>query len=96
MADLSLDVVGAIEREVNVPTIETAAKLIKALGIDAGEVFGVAPGKRTLAARRRDVEADVIRLMEGMDDDGAALLLKLAAAVAEAHPGEKVKRAPNE
>ena len=85
-AELSLDVVSAIEREVNVPTIVTAAKLIHALGIDAGTVFKGGPSARAVTTRRRDSEAEVVRVMEGLDDRGLALLLKLAAAVAEAHP----------
>lgn len=83
-AEISLDVIGAIEREINVPTIETAGKLIQALGIDAAEVFKSKPS--TASAARRDTEAELLGLLGRMDDRGAALLLELASAVAKVHP----------
>jgi transcriptional regulator with XRE-family HTH domain len=83
-AKISLDVIGALEREINVPTIETAAKLIQALGIDATEVFKSPPS--TSSAARSDTEAKLMGLIERMDDCGAALLLELAASVAKVHP----------
>ena len=85
LAGTSLDVVGAIEREVNVPTIETAAKLIGALDIDAGVVFGAQPARRPVSATRRGIEMELQLLIERVDDRGAVLLLDLATAVAKAH-----------
>ena len=86
LAGMSLDAVGALEREVNVPTIETAEKLIGALGIDPGAVFVATAEPRRMTAARRDLEAEIFRQVAGMNDRGAALMVELGAAVLRNNP----------
>jgi len=88
-AGTSLDAINAVGREVNVPTIETAAKLIKVLEIDPAVVFGPDPRSASATSERKAIEAKVLRLLEGIDDRGASLLLQLAMAVAATHAAPK-------
>jgi len=81
----SVDAVSAIEREINSPNLETTAALVRVLAIDANKLFGGTPREGSLSAERRTQEAMLQRLAEGLDDDGVALLLELASAVAKRH-----------
>ena len=86
MVGMSLDAISALERGVNVPTIETAAKLIKVLEIDPAAVFGSSSPPESTLGERKAAEAELLRVLAGTDDKGLALLLQLAVAVAATHP----------
>ena len=89
LAGTSLDAISAIERKVNVPTIQTAAKLIQVLEIDPVVVFGPNPPLVSHSTERSAAEVKLLRLLAAMDDKGASLLLQLAIAVAATHPAPK-------
>jgi DNA-binding XRE family transcriptional regulator len=81
----SVDAISAIEREVNAPSLATAAALIKVLGIDANRLFGGRARKDEVSAERLTQEAELQSVTELLDDTGVALLLELAKAVTEVH-----------
>jgi transcriptional regulator with XRE-family HTH domain len=71
LADLvgvSLNHVSKLEREVYAASFEMAARFIVELGLDANELIGAPPPMRTVTKKRRDVEAQLVRLIENLDD----------------------------
>lgn len=85
LTEMSLDAIGSLERGITAPTVDTAGKLVRVLGIDVNKVFAVALEVREASSRRLDVESELQRVAEGLTDEGADLLLKVAKAVAEVH-----------
>lgn len=85
----SVDAVSAIEREINAPSLATAAALIRVLGIDSNELFGGPTRRETVRPERLTQEAELQGLAQKLDDRGVTLLLELAEAVAKVHPASR-------
>jgi DNA-binding XRE family transcriptional regulator len=90
---VSVDAVSAIERDINAPSLTTAAALIRVLGIDANELFGGPTRQETVRPERLTQEAELQGLAKRLDDRGVTLLLELAEAVAKVHPAPRVRSA---
>ena len=87
--DGSVDGVGAIERGVHDASLETAAAMIEALGIDTSQLFGGDDRRADVPLQRLTQEAELQKLAQRIDDQGLTLLLEVAAAVARVHPASK-------
>jgi transcriptional regulator with XRE-family HTH domain len=85
----SVDAVSAIEREINAPSLATAAALIRVLGIDSNELFGGPTRRETVRPARLTQEAELQGLAQKLDDRGVTLLLELAEAVAKVHSASR-------
>jgi DNA-binding XRE family transcriptional regulator len=80
----SVDGVSAIERGVNLPSLGTAAALIKMLEIDAEELFGKSerPG---IDAQRLEQEAELMLMAQDLDADGITMLVEMAKVLGLVH-----------
>lgn len=86
--DGSIDGVGAIERGVHDASLQTAAAMIQALGIDANQLFAVTNLRTEVGLSRLTHEAELGQLAQRIDDRGLALLIEVAQAVIKVHPAE--------
>jgi transcriptional regulator with XRE-family HTH domain len=65
---VSLNHVSKLEREVYSASFEMAARFIVELDMDANQLIGAKPAKRAVSKKRREIEGQIVRLIEGLDD----------------------------
>ena len=78
----SLDHISKVERGKYAPSLVMAARLIRALKLDANALIEAQPTDRSASRRRLDAEAALMRLAEGLDDrtlDTAIALVRVLA-----------------
>ena len=79
---VSLNHVSKLEREVYSASFEMAARFIVELDMDANALIGAKPATRAVSKRRRDIEGQVIRLIEGLDDRTLDTAMEILTALA--------------
>lgn len=78
----SLDHVSKLERAKYLPGLMVAAELIKVLELDANALLDAQPSQRKVSRRRLDVEAELARLAEALDDRTLGTAVALVAVLA--------------
>lgn len=78
----SLNHIGKLERGKYLPGLLVAAGIINVLGIDANKLFGTPVKQRKVSPRRLQTEADLIRVIEKLDDKGLETAAELVAVLA--------------
>lgn len=74
---VSLNHVSKLEREVYAASLEMAARFIVELRLDANELVRAKPEARATSKKRREAEAEFVRLMESLDDATLDLALEI-------------------
>ncbi len=75
LVDVSVDHISKIERQVYQPSFDMAARFIVALGLDANVIIQAKPTKRHATRKRLDMEAQLARYVEGLDEPTLALTI---------------------
>jgi len=79
----SLNHIGKIERGKYLPGLSVAAQILVVLGIDANKLFGTKVKSRKASPRRLTDEAELIRVIEGLDDKSLATAAELVAVLSK-------------
>lgn len=82
-AGASLNHIGKIERGKYLPGLHVAARIIVVLGIDANKLFGTKVQRRKASRRRLQDEAELIQVIEQLDDKALATAAELVAVLAK-------------
>jgi ribosome-binding protein aMBF1 (putative translation factor) len=80
---VSLNHVSKLEREVYSASLEMAARFIVELDLDANELVRAKPSARNVSKKRREIEGEIIRLIEGMDERMLDRALEISTALAK-------------
>ena len=83
MAHCSNDSVSNIERAVSSASLEITAALIEVLELDPVRLFSSNGKRRKLSDTRAVREAELVMIIEDLDDQNLALLAKITKAMAE-------------
>jgi transcriptional regulator with XRE-family HTH domain len=78
---VSLNHVSKLEREVYSASFEMAARFILELGMDANALIGAKPATRAVSKKRREVEGQIVRLIEGLDDKTLDTAMEILTAL---------------
>ena len=79
---VSLNHVSKLEREVYSASFEMAARFMIELDMDANALIGAKPTPRAVSKKRREIEAQIIRLIEGMDERTLDVALEVLMVLA--------------
>ena len=75
LIDVSIDHISKIERQVYQPSLDMAARFIVVLGLDANVIIEAKPTKRKVPRSRLDMEAQLNRYVERLDERTLAMLI---------------------
>ena len=79
---VSLNHVSKLEREVYSASFEMAARFIIELDMDANALIGAKPTLRAVSKKRREIEGQIVRLIEGIDEKTLDTALEILTALA--------------
>lgn len=79
---VSLDHVSKLERSKYLPGLDVAARLVRALGVDANKLLGAQPATRTASRYRLEAEAELLRLAESLDEKTLRTAIELVEVLA--------------
>ena len=79
---VSLNHVSKLEREIYSASFEMAARFIIELDMDANALIGASPATRVLSKKRREIEGQIVRLIEGLDDRTLDTAMEILMALA--------------
>ena len=80
---VSIDHVSKIERLVYAPSLEMAARFVRALELDANDLIEAKPSSRKVSRRRLETEAALQRLVEKLDERTLDAALDIVGALAK-------------
>lgn len=89
LVDVSVDHISKIERQVYQPSFEMAARFIVALGLDANVIIEAKPTTRKVGRKRLDMEAQLYRYVEGLDEPTLALMIDFTEVMEKRFKGTK-------
>jgi hypothetical protein len=79
MTELSLEMIGRLERGLTAPSFDTIAALVDALQISAAELFGAEPS--VITGHRREVLDRIRRLLASSSDEDLRRAERVLAAL---------------
>jgi ribosome-binding protein aMBF1 (putative translation factor) len=84
LVDASIDHVSKLERHVYQPSLEMAVRFILTLGLDANALVKATPTRRNVSRARLASEAEVVSMIEALDDQTLQIASDVVRVLARA------------